>query len=54
MEIVVASHNPGKMSELKRLLDHLPVKIYSLDDFESPPPLGEKTALSRDLVTQHC
>ncbi len=41
MEIVVASHNPGKVAELKKLLEDLPVKIYSLDDFEVIPEVVE-------------
>ncbi len=41
MEIVVASHNQGKVAELRKLLEHLPVKIYSLDDFEIIPEVKE-------------
>ena len=44
MEIVVASHNQGKVSELKKLLEYLPVKIYSLDDFEIIPAVKEDGA----------
>ncbi len=41
MEIVVASHNPGKVAELKQLLADLPVKVLSLDDFPQIPEVKE-------------
>ena len=41
MEIVVASHNPGKVAELKKLLEDLPVRIYSLEDFPEIPEVEE-------------
>jgi XTP/dITP diphosphohydrolase len=41
MEIVVASHNPGKVVELKQLLEDLPVRVYSLDDFPDAPEVKE-------------
>ncbi len=41
MEIVVASHNPGKVTELKQLLGDLPVRIYSLEDFPEMPEVEE-------------
>lgn len=41
MDIVVASHNPGKVSELKKLLEDVPVNVLSLDDFCDIPELVE-------------
>jgi len=41
MEIVVASHNPGKVAELKGLLGELPVRVLSLDDFPGVPEVKE-------------
>lgn len=35
MDIVVASRNPGKVAELKELLNSLYVTIFSLDDFDN-------------------
>lgn len=34
MDIVVASQNPGKVNELKKLLEDLPIRVLSLDDVE--------------------
>ncbi|MDP8215143.1 MAG: XTP/dITP diphosphatase [Candidatus Euphemobacter frigidus] len=44
MEIVVASHNPGKVAELKKLLEHLSVTVFSLDDFDNIPEVAEDEA----------
>ena len=44
MDIVVASRNPGKVAELKELLNALSVTIFSLDDFDSIPELAEDGA----------
>jgi len=41
MDIVVASRNPGKIAELKRLLEHLSVNVLSLDDFDDIPEIIE-------------
>ena len=41
MDIVVASRNPGKVAELKKLLEHLAVNILSLDDFDDIPEVVE-------------
>lgn len=41
MEIVLASRNPDKISELNKLLENLRVKIYSLGDFEGIPEVEE-------------
>ena len=42
MELVIATRNPGKVEELKALLAHLQVKIYSLDDFPPIPEVPEE------------
>lgn len=38
MQIVLATHNRGKMKEMSSILAHLPVKLLTLDDF---PQIGE-------------
>jgi len=40
----VASHNPGKVAELKKLLEHLSVTVFSLDDFDNIPEVAEDEA----------
>ena len=37
MQIVLATHNRGKMKEMSSILAHLPVKLLTLDDF---PQIG--------------
>lgn len=39
--LVVASHNPGKMTEIGRLLADLPVRLLSLRDLPDAPQLTE-------------
>jgi len=41
MDIVLASRNPGKVAELKRLLEHLTVNVLSLEDFDDIPEVIE-------------
>lgn len=41
MDIVVASRNPGKIAELKKLLDHLSVNVLSFDDVIDIPEVIE-------------
>lgn len=38
MQIVLATHNRGKMKEMSSILAHLPVNLLTLDDF---PQIGE-------------
>jgi len=38
LQIVLATHNRGKMKEMSSILAHLPVKLLTLDDF---PQIGE-------------
>ena len=38
MQIILATHNRGKMKEMSSILAHLPVKLLTLDDF---PQIGE-------------
>ena len=38
MQIVLATHNRGKMKEMSSILAHLPVTLLTLDDF---PQIGE-------------
>jgi len=41
MDIVLASRNAGKIGELRRLMEGLPVAILSLDDFRDIPEIIE-------------
>ncbi len=41
MDILVASHNNDKASELKKLLEHLPINVLSLDDVDPIPEVIE-------------
>jgi inosine/xanthosine triphosphate pyrophosphatase family protein len=44
--IVVATHNRGKLREIRALLAGLPVDVCGLSEvMESPPPLVEATGL---------
>lgn len=41
LEIVLATHNPGKVREFVELLGDLPVQVYALDAFPQIPDLPE-------------
>ncbi|MDS1030479.1 XTP/dITP diphosphatase [Bacillota bacterium LX-D] len=41
LEIVVATRNQGKLKEFKQLIQGLPIKLYSLDDFTEIPEIAE-------------
>ncbi|WP_227767695.1 XTP/dITP diphosphatase [Zhaonella formicivorans] len=43
-KIVIATRNRGKLAEFSRLLDDLPVEIFSLDEFEDIPEIEETGA----------
>lgn len=40
-KLVLATANAGKIEELKRILDYLPLDIYSLKDYPRLPPVEE-------------
>ena len=40
-EIIIATHNHGKIAEFKQLLSDLPITIYSLHDFPNIPEVEE-------------
>jgi len=40
-EIIIATHNKGKVKEFKQLLSDLPITIYSLHDFPDIPEVEE-------------
>ena len=46
MQIVLATHNRGKMKEMSSILAHLPVKLLTLDDF---PQIGEIPEIGETL-----
>ena len=46
MQIILATHNRGKMKEMSSILAHLPVKLLTLDDF---PQIGEITETGATL-----
>jgi XTP/dITP diphosphohydrolase len=41
MELVIATRNKDKLSEIKELLKELPVEVFSLDSFEGVPDVIE-------------
>ncbi len=41
LEIVLATRNPGKLRELRALLEGLPVRVLTLDDYPGVPALPE-------------
>jgi XTP/dITP diphosphohydrolase len=44
IDLLVATTNPGKFSEVKAFLDKLPMRILSLRDFDNPPEVVEDGA----------
>lgn len=41
MKIVLATRNPGKIREMRTLLEDLPVELLSIDDLEDIPQIDE-------------
>lgn len=41
LELVIATHNRDKLKEIKNLLNNLPIKVFSLDDFPGAPVTEE-------------
>ena len=54
-KILLATKNPDKVKEIRRLLKNLPVEILSLDDFASMPDAVEdgKTFAANALIKAH-
>lgn len=44
MEIVLATSNPGKISEIRKILAHLPVTFLTREDFDEWPDVEETGA----------
>jgi XTP/dITP diphosphohydrolase len=44
IDLLVATTNPGKFSEVREFLDKLPLRILSLRDWENPPAIIEDGA----------
>lgn len=42
MKLLFATRNPGKLRELRRLVEGLPVEVLSPDDLAAPPPEVEE------------
>lgn len=43
-KLVMATHNKGKVQELRKLLENFPVEIYTLEDFPDLPEIEETGA----------
>ena len=41
MELILATTNPGKILEIRKVLEGLPITLYSLSDFPNPPEVIE-------------
>lgn len=41
MDIFISSRNPDKIKEIKKVLRHLPVKLYTVNDFPALPEVEE-------------
>ena len=48
MRLLFATRNPGKLRELRRLVEGLPVQVLSLDDLPAPPPEVEEDGATLD------
>ena len=46
--IVIGTHNYKKKSEIKKILNGIPVKLIDLEDFENPPCVTEDGATFRE------
>lgn len=51
VELVIATKNPGKKKEIARLLEELPIKVFSLTDFpEAPDVVEDKDTLEGNAM----
>lgn len=46
--IVIGTHNPKKKSEIRKILNGIPVKLIDLEDFEDPPCVIEDGATFKE------
>ncbi len=60
MRIVIASRNPGKISEIREILAHPGIEFLSLSDFSDLPPIietgktfQENALLKAEIVSRH-
>lgn len=51
-KILMATHNQGKVTELKGLLEDFPVRIHTLEDFPALPEIEEKGATFQENAIQ--
>jgi XTP/dITP diphosphohydrolase len=54
-KIIIATHNQGKLKEIKKLLKNLPFEVFSAADFNIPEPeeTGETFVANATLKAEH-
>ena len=51
-EIVIGTYNNNKKSEIREILNEIPVRLLDLDDFEDPPNIIEDGVTFEDNATK--
>ena len=51
-EIVIGTYNNNKKSEIREILNEIPVRLLDLDDFEDPPDIIEDGETFEDNATK--
>ncbi len=51
-EIVIGTYNNNKKSEIREILNEIPVRLLDLDDFEDPPDIIEDGVTFEDNATK--
>ena len=51
-EIVIGTYNNNKKSEIREILNEIPVRLLDLDDFEDPPDIVEDGVTFEDNATK--
>ncbi|MDP7530260.1 MAG: XTP/dITP diphosphatase [Candidatus Scalindua sp.] len=51
-EIVIGTYNNNKKSEIRKILNGIPVRLLDLDDFEDPPDIIEDGVTFEDNATK--
>ena len=51
-EIVIGTYNNNKKSEIRKILNGIPVRLLDLDDFENPPDIIEDGVTFEDNATK--
>jgi len=51
-EIVIGTYNKNKKSEIRKILNGIPLRLLDLDDFENPPDIIEDGVTFEDNATK--